>query len=163
MHSRRRNERRELHKRPIGDNFRVVDRIERRTKAFEEAFPMTFIFNRSINDPFSMWMIQRAFSESRFLSKTFPFAIRCISGISGQRDPPFINPETGINYGKMLDNTPMQIQAPLHEIADVFRLKGILTAEGNRPGPVRFLINAPDEEIVKWYAALMHGMLSYYR
>ena len=88
---------------------------------------------------------------------------RGVSGISGQRDPPFINPETGINYGRMLDNTPMQLQAPLKEIADVFRLKGIIAPYGTKPHPVRFLVNCPDEEIVKWYASLMHGMLSYYR
>ena len=89
--------------------------------------------------------------------------LRGISGISGNRDPPFINPETGINYGRMLDNTPMQLQAPLKEIADVFKLKGILSPHGNRPHPVRFLVGCPDEEIVKWYASLMHGMLSFYR
>eukprot|EP00210_Caulerpa_lentillifera_P009687 g9242.t1 len=63
----------------------------------------------------------------------------------------------------MLDNTPMQLQAPLKEIADILRLKGVLSPEGNRPHPVRFLVNSPDDEIVKWYASLIHGMLSYYR
>lgn len=108
--------------------------------------------------------LPKALSESGFrFWKPWLTHLRCISGISGNREPPFINPETGINYGRMLDNTPMQLVAPLKEIADVFKLKGILSPLGNRPHPVRFLVSSPDEEIVKWYASLMHGMLSYYR
>lgn len=89
--------------------------------------------------------------------------IRGISGISGNRYPPFVNPDTGVDYGHMLDNMPLRIEAPLKEIANVLKLKGIITPKNNRPHPVRFLTNSPDEEIVKWYASLMHGLLSYYR
>ena len=124
----------------------------------------TFILDLMPTIPKSFMLLHRALSESGFhLWKPWLTQLRCISGISGNREPPFINPETGINYGRMLDNTPMQLQAPLKEIADVFKLKGILSPNGNRPHPVRFLVSSPDEEIVKWYASLMHGMLSYYR
>lgn len=59
------------------------------------------------------------------------------------------------------DALPPQINAPLEDIRDKLRSRGIIS-KGNKPKAIGRLIHVPDENIVKWYNAVGRGLLTYY-
>jgi len=59
------------------------------------------------------------------------------------------------------DALPPQINAPLEDIRDKLRNRGVIS-KANKPKAIGRLIHVPDEQIVKWYNAVGRGLLNYY-
>jgi group II intron reverse transcriptase/maturase len=59
------------------------------------------------------------------------------------------------------DALPPQINAPLQDIRDKLRNRGIIS-KSNKPKSIGRLIHVPDSEIIKWYKAIGRGLLNYY-
>ncbi|BEI31790.1 putative groupII intron reverse transcriptase /maturase (mitochondrion) [Bryopsis sp. KO-2023] len=60
-------------------------------------------------------------------------------------------------------NRSLRVIAPIPVIMDKLRTFGLIITAKCRPAPARNLTNVPDSSIVKWYTALAHAILSYYR
>ena len=60
------------------------------------------------------------------------------------------------------DALPPQIEAPLIEIREKLRQRGLIS-KSNRPKAVGRLIQVPDDLIIKWYTQVGRGLLNYYR
>lgn len=59
------------------------------------------------------------------------------------------------------DALPPQINAPLINIRDKLRQRGIIS-KSNKPIAIGRLIHVPDDKIVSWYNAVGRGILNYY-
>jgi hypothetical protein len=59
------------------------------------------------------------------------------------------------------DAFPLQINAPLADLRDKLRKRGIIS-KSNKPIAIGRLIWVPDANIVKWYSAVGKGLLNYY-
>lgn len=60
-------------------------------------------------------------------------------------------------------NRSLRVIAPLQAILEKLRTFRLIITAKCRPAPARNLTNVPDSSIVKWYTALSHAILSYYR
>jgi hypothetical protein len=60
------------------------------------------------------------------------------------------------------DALPPQIEAPLIEIREKLRQRGLIS-KSNRPKAVGRFIHVPDDLVVKWYTQVGKGLLNYYR
>lgn len=60
------------------------------------------------------------------------------------------------------DALPPQIVAPLIEIREKLRMRGLIS-KSNKPKAVGRLIHVPDDLIIKWYTQVGRGLLNYYR
>ena len=60
------------------------------------------------------------------------------------------------------DALPPQIEAPLIEIREKLRQRGLIS-KSNKPKAIGRLIHVPDDLIIKWYTQVGRGLLNYYR
>lgn len=58
---------------------------------------------------------------------------------------------------------PLQIIAPLEQLKQKLRNKGVITRRKSRPSVVGTLLHLPDEKIIRWFSSLAYGILQYYR
>jgi Type II intron maturase len=57
---------------------------------------------------------------------------------------------------------PLRINAPLKNLRERLKLKGVLT-KSNKPVAVSRMINQPNHVIVGWFCSIAQGFLNYYR
>lgn len=91
-----------------------------------------------------------------------------IAGAAGGPPPctitrPVANPRLRQGVPSGGRNRSLRVIAPIPVIMDKLRTFGLIITAKCRPAPARNLTNVPDSSIVKWYTALAHGILSYYR
>lgn len=60
------------------------------------------------------------------------------------------------------DALPPQIEAPLIDIREKLRQRGLIS-KSNKPKAIGRLIHVPDDLIIKWYTQVGRGLLNYYR
>jgi group II intron reverse transcriptase/maturase len=96
------------------------------------------------------------------LKETLKFAKQAVDKWEKDLSLPEKNPDK--RYKELVgryDALPPQINAPLADIRDKLRKRGIIS-KSNRPIAIGRLIGTPDDKIVSWYSAVGRGLLNYY-
>nr|AAZ29196.1 maturase-like protein [Pellia epiphylla] len=96
--------------------------------------------------------------KRRLLLDFCKYRIRCDD--KGLRANPFLNSLHDVGYEAL---SSLQILAPLKEIRERLKSRGLILASNNKPRCVVRLIQLNDEDIVLWFNSVARDLLSYYR